>query len=103
MQELITFYYAERPEEYREMLEISERLTAVAGLPEDAPEVGRLAKDLVQHLEHTPFPDGPLEDSVLMSGPLDNAFSEVLLGNFSPAQKRVMELMQEEFEKRSGS
>ena len=100
MQEIITFYYADRPEEYRDMLAVSERLAAVADLPEDAPEIAELAEDLARHLEKTPFPYDPLEGSPLTSGPLGNAFSEILLGNFSPAQKRVMELVQRAFEDR---
>ena len=100
MQEFVTFYYANRPKEYRKMLDISERLAAIANLPEDSIEVERLAEDLVRHLEGTPFPDGPLEGSPLASGPFGEVFSEVLLANFSAAQKRVMELMQRHFEER---
>ncbi|CAN5719632.1 MerR family transcriptional regulator [soil metagenome] len=102
MQESITLYYAERPAEYREMLEISERLYAIADLPEDSLEVRELARDLARRLERTPFPDDPLEGSPLASGPLGNVFSEVLLGNFSPAQKRVMELVQQTFDEKIG-
>lgn len=100
MQEFITFYYADRPDEYREMLAISERLHAIAELPEDAPEIVRLAEDLSRHLEHTPFPDDTLQGSPLVFGPMGNVFSEVVLDNFSPAQKRVMELVQRTFEER---
>ncbi|MGF1473878.1 MAG: MerR family transcriptional regulator [Rubrobacteraceae bacterium] len=101
MQELITLYYADRPDELREMIAISERLATVAELPEDAPEVGRLAEDLARHLEQTPFPNNPLEGSPLASGPLSEVFSEVLLANLSPTQRRVMELMRQYFDERS--
>lgn len=103
MQEFIIHYYAESPGEYREMLGISERLNAIADLPEDSPEVERLAEDLAQHLKHTPFPDGPVENSARVSGPLGTAFSEVLFANYSPTQRRVMELVQNKFEDRSES
>ncbi|CAN5727054.1 hypothetical protein BH24ACT22_BH24ACT22_20280 [soil metagenome] len=101
MQEFIILYYAERPEEYRRMLGISERLAALVKLPEDSPEVERVAEDLIRHLEHTPFPDGPLEDSPLTSGPVGEVFAEMLNSNFSPAQERVMDLMQKHFEEKS--
>lgn len=100
MQEAIVRYYADRPEEYGEMLAISERLAAISELPDDSPEVGRLARDLVRHLEQTPFPQDLLGGAPLTSGPLGNVFSEILLANFSSAQKRVMELVQRTFEKR---
>ena len=102
MQELVTFYYADRPDEFREMILLEERLTALAGLPEDSPEVGRLAEDFARHLKQTPFPYDPLGGSPLASGPFGRVFSEVLLSNLSPAQKRVMELMQRHFEEKSG-
>ena len=101
MQELITFYYAEHPEEYLKMLDISERLAALAELPEDSPEVEKLAEDFAQHLEQTPFPNNPLKGSSLASGPFGEVFSEVLLTNLSPAQRRVTELMLEYFEEGS--
>jgi DNA-binding transcriptional MerR regulator len=103
MQEFITFYYADRPDEYRKMLGISERLAALAELPEDSPEVEKVAEDLIRHLEQTPFPDGPLEGSPLVSGPMGEVFSGILLDNFSPAQKRVIELVQRHFEEGDGS
>lgn len=102
MQEFITFYYADRPEEYRVMLDISERLAALAELPEDAPEVEKVAEDLVRHLEQTPFPDDPLEDSPLASGAVGEVFAEILNSNFSPAQQRAMELVHKHFEEKSG-
>ena len=99
MQELITFYYADRPGDFREMLAISERLAALAKLPEDSPEVERLAEDFVQHLKQTPFPYDPLEGSPLMSGAIGEVFTETLLTNLSPAQRRAIELVQKRFEK----
>ncbi len=102
MQEFITFYYADRPDEYRKMLDISERLAALAKLPEDSPEVERVAEDLTRHLEHTPFPEGPLEGSPLSSGPVGEVFAEMLNSNFFPAQLRVIELVQKHFEEGNG-
>ncbi len=103
MQELITFYYADRPDEYREMLDISERLAALAEVPEDSPEVGRLAEDFARHLEQTPFTRDPLEGSSMASGPFGEVFSEVLFTNLSPAQKRATELVQKHFEEADGA
>ncbi|MGB3635084.1 MAG: MerR family transcriptional regulator [Rubrobacteraceae bacterium] len=103
MQEFITFYYADHPDEYRKMLDISERLAAFAKLPEDSPEVERLAEDLIRHLEHTPFPDGPPEDSPFTSGPMGEVFVEMLNSHFSSAQQRVMELVQKHFDGKSES
>ncbi len=98
MQEFIVHYYAGRPAELHEMLSLEERLIALAGVPEDSPEVERLAEDFTRHLEQTPFPYDPLEGSPLTSGPLGNIFSEVLTSNLSPVQQRVMELVWKELE-----
>ena len=102
MQEFIVFYYAERPDDYREMLVVSEKLAALSELPEDSPEVAKVAEDLIRHLEHTPFPEDPLEDSPLTSGPVGEAFVEILNSNLSPAQQRAMELVQSRFEEKDG-
>lgn len=98
LQQLIIFYYADRPEEYREMLGISERLASLAELPEGSHEVERVAEDLARHLEQTPIPDNPLSGSPLASNPVVEVFSEVVLANLSPAQRRVIELAQKYFE-----
>lgn len=103
MQEFITFYYADRPDEYRKMLDISEHLAHLADLPEDSPEVERVAQDLAGHLEQTPFPEGPLEGSPLTSGPVGEVFAEILNSNFSPAQQRAMELVHKHFDQKSGA
>jgi hypothetical protein len=57
-------YLAEHPQEYRELLALGERLTAIATLPEDAPEVIQLAHDftfgtfsfLIEHAEQLFYP-----------------------------------------------
>lgn len=102
LQELIVRYYADRPDEYQEMLALSERLTTIADLSGDSPEVERLAEDLARHLERTPFPKDPLEGSPLTSGPLGGVFSEVLMSSFASAQRRVLELVQKRIEERDG-
>lgn len=98
MQEFIILYYARHPDEYREMLDVSERLAALANSPEDSPEVERVAEVLVRNLEQTPFPESPLEGSPLASGPVGEVFAEILNSNLSPAQQRAMELVQKHFE-----
>jgi DNA-binding transcriptional MerR regulator len=103
MQELITFYYADHPDEFREMILLGERLAALADLPEGSHEVERLAEDLARHLEQTPFPYDPLEDSPLTSRPVGEVFAEVLNSNFSPAQLRAMELVHKYFDEKSRS
>ena len=102
LQEFIVSYYADRPDEYHKMLDISERLAVLAELPEDSTGVERLAEDFIRHLERTPFPDGPLENSPLASGPIGEVFAEMLTSNLSPAQQRVVELVQRHFEEESG-
>lgn len=92
LQETVTRYYADHLEELREMLPLGERLAALASKPEDAPEVERLAEDLARHLGRTPFPDNPLKGSPLASGSIGNVFAEVLQTNYSPAQRRAIEL-----------
>jgi hypothetical protein len=38
-------HYAERSDEYREMIALSERIVALDGLPEDSPEIEQLVED----------------------------------------------------------
>lgn len=102
MQEFMISYYADRPDEYRKMLDVSERLAALAGSPEDSPEVVEVAEDFIRHLEQTPFPDGPLQDAPLTAGPMGEVFVEILNSNLSPAQHRAMELVHKHFDEKSG-
>ncbi len=102
MQEFIVLYYAERPEEFQKMLSLEERLVTLADVPEDSPEVERLAEDFVRHLEQTPFPYDTLEGWPLMSGSVGEVFAEILNSNLSPGQRRSMELVQKHFEEKSG-
>jgi DNA-binding transcriptional MerR regulator len=88
-------YYAEHLEEYREMVIVGERLAALADAPEDAPEVGRVADDLMRYFQEHTLPEEFAEQPPWTEGPIGNALSELMMSSFSPAQRRVFELLAE--------
>ena len=98
-QEALVLHLADHPTEYEELLALEERLAALANLPEGSEEVETLARDLAAHFEKNPLPEGLSEGVGWGAGPKGSAFSGVLLGSMSPAQKRCMELMQERIRK----
>ena len=91
-------YYAERPEEYRDLLAIGERLSSLADLPEDDPRVEEVAEELVAYFEKYPPPEY-LEGPLWTAGdPTGQTMVELMLSTMSPAQRRVMDLIAEKSE-----
>lgn len=95
-------YYAEHPEEYRELVAIGERLAALADLPEDDPKVEEVAEGLVAHFERYPTPEDLETSSWAAEGPFGQAMLDVTVSTMSPAQRRVMALLVEEAEEKEG-
>jgi len=91
-------YYAEHPEAYADLVRIGERLAALADAPEDSPEVERLAEAAVRLYEEKPLPAGLMEPPAWSNGPLGGMFTEVMLAELSPAQRRWAELVRERTE-----
>jgi hypothetical protein len=56
VQESFLRHYAERSDEYREMIALSERIVALDGLPEDSPEIEQLVEDYVHHARSSSLP-----------------------------------------------
>lgn len=100
MQVAIVSYYAERPDEYQTMLALEERLVALAEVPEQSPEVERLAQDYARHLEKTHFPGELSQGPLWRSEALSSTFNELLNITLSPAQRRVIEQIQQTLEAR---
>lgn len=86
-------YFAEHPEEYGRMLALGERLTALADVPEDDPEVGRVANAMVRHFEDHPLPEEYMTRTSWSEGPLERIMPELVASSLPPAQRRCMELM----------
>ena len=97
-QEALILYVADHPEEYEELIALEERFAALAHLPEDSPEVERLAGDYAAYFEKSLLLKEVSEQTAWES-PMGNALSGVLLGTMSPSQKRCMELLQERISK----
>ena len=89
---------ADHPEEYEGLIALEERLAALAHLPEDSPEVERLAGDYAAYFENSLLLK-EVSEQTTWEGPMGNALSGVLLGTMSPAQKRCMELLRERISK----
>lgn len=96
-QESLTRYYAERPEEYRAMASLGEQLVVLKDVPEDSPEVERLAQEYIRHFEVHPPSEMMSEWSVWGSEPYGGVFADILTSNMSPAQRRVLDLANKHF------
>jgi DNA-binding transcriptional MerR regulator len=89
-------YYAGRPEEHRALILIGERLAELADAPDGDTRIGAVARDLVRHFGRFPMPEGCLEGSMWSpEEPVGQAMLGLLLSGFSPAQRRVMALVEE--------
>jgi len=91
-------YYAEHPEEYVEMVALGERLAALADVPEEDPEVERVAQELWSFFEKYPLPEDLAGSSWSSQDPIGQTLAELTLSAFSPAQQRVMALIVERAE-----
>lgn len=100
--EAVARHFVEHPETYERLAGIGERLAALSNAPEDAPEVERLAEDAVCFFEEDPLPPELLESPTWADGPLGSVFSEVMLSEFSPAQRRWFSLVRERLGERGG-
>jgi DNA-binding transcriptional MerR regulator len=96
--EALARYYADHPEAYATLVRIGERLAALADAPEDSPEIERLAADAVRFYGENPLPKELPEAPEWAEGPLGLIFSEVMLAELSPAQRRWAELVRERTE-----
>ena len=88
-------YFVERPEEHRALISLGERLSDLEHAPEDDPRVEGVARDLWRHFEEFPLPEEQTENSMWASGgPIGEAMFGLLMSGYSPAQRRVMTLIE---------
>ena len=95
VQESFLRYYAAHPEEYRTVLALSERIAALAKLPEESPEVERLVEDYVRYAETSTLPEEVRRGPEWTAEPMGSVFFEIMTASASPAQRRFFELCQE--------
>lgn len=88
-------YYAEHPEEYRELILVGERLAALADLPEEDPQVEEVAEELLGFFEKYPSPEHLESSQWASEGPIGQTMMELMVSSMSPAQQRVMTLLGE--------
>ena len=93
--EAVARYYAERPEEHRQLVAFGERVAALANEPADSPEVERLARECVGFLGSNPGLAELSEQPLWARGPFGQVMSDLLAANLSPAQRRFIELANE--------
>ncbi|MGH3147022.1 MAG: MerR family transcriptional regulator [Rubrobacter sp.] len=93
-------YYASHPEEYRALVLVGERLAALMDVPEEDPEVERVAEDLLRYFEENPLPEEYLARPPWSEGPLGQTLIELMMSNMSPAQRRCMGLLIEQADRR---
>ncbi len=97
MLETVTRYYAERPEQFREMLAFEERFMSLKDEPEDSPEVERTAEMYARVADSNPWSAELMEGSGWAQGPYGHVASDLMSSNFSPSQLRLIQLLGEYF------
>jgi hypothetical protein len=95
VQEPFLRHYAEHPEEFRMVLALSERIAALAELPEESPEVERLVEDYIRYAETSSLPEEVRRGPEWTAEPMGSVFFEIMTATTSPAQRRFFELCQE--------
>ncbi len=95
VQESFLRHYAEHPEEFQTVLALSERLAALAELPEESPEVERLVEDYVSFAQTSSLPEEVRRGPDWTAEPMGSVFFELMTPSTSPAQRRFFELCQE--------
>jgi DNA-binding transcriptional MerR regulator len=91
MREAVIERLAAHPEEFEDMLRIGERFAALAGAPEDAPEVEALSRDFKRYAEVHRLAEGWASDS-WADGPLAEVFAQLMETTLSPAQRRCLDM-----------
>ena len=88
---------AEHPPLYQQILVLAERITALASLPEDAPEVDQLIEDVLASDELQALFSMQSEFSEhigeRLASPIADVLSELTSDTLSPAQRRFLEAM----------
>ena len=97
MLETVARYYAERPEQLREMLAFNERMIALKDEPEDSPEVERAAEMYARVADSNPWSVELMEKSGWAQGPYGHVASELMSSNLSAAQLRLIRLLDKYF------
>ena len=98
IQESFLRYYAEHPDEYMEVLALSERIAALDELPEDSPEVERLVEDYVRYAKASSLPQAAQRGPDWTAEPMGSVFFEIMTTSTSPARRRFFELCRERLE-----
>lgn len=94
-------YLQSNPQFYQLLVACNERVAAITDLPEDAPEVERLARDTVAILKEIPM----FEELFKKKGPqnpFEPLINEMLNGLMTPAQVRYCRLCQQYVEAQFG-
>jgi DNA-binding transcriptional MerR regulator len=95
MSSSLLHYMNEHQEEQRQLLQLGERLMAIAPLPQDDPEVEQLAQDFKTYFTtNTSFVEMSKELSKrfpTVPDPVNAIFSDLFMSGYTPAQRRVFE------------
>ena len=97
MMEKAIEHYAERPEQFREMLAFEEGFAALKDEPEDSPEVERVAGLYEQVAESNFWSAELMEESGWAQGPYAHVVADLMSSNFSAAQLRLIQLLDKYF------
>jgi DNA-binding transcriptional MerR regulator len=91
-------YYADHPEEYRELVAIGEHLAGISALPEDDPRVKVVAEELGDYFEKYPPPEELKYSQWAKEDAIGQTILDLTVSSMSPAQRRVMALIAERAE-----
>lgn len=86
-------HVAKQPEQYRQLLALEERFVALAGEPEDSPEVERLVEAYINSGEVERLHSTFLANAPAMSASMEHTMGDVAAAIASPAQRRFFQEM----------
>jgi DNA-binding transcriptional MerR regulator len=86
-------HVAAQPEQYRQLLALEERFVALAGEPEDSPEVERLVEAYINSSEVELLHAAFFANAPIMSSQMEQAMGDMAAAIASPAQQRFFQEM----------
>ena len=86
-------HVAAQPEQYQQLLALEERFVALAGEPEDSPEVEQLVEAYINSAEVDLLHATILANAPIMSSQLEHAMGDMAAAIASPAQQRFFQEM----------
>lgn len=91
-------FFRDNPDKYQESLVFGPRITAIAGLLPDSPEVAELAREYAEFIISLPFYQKMISHESGLQQSFDSLWRDMFAEIYSPAQIRFVEILGEYLE-----